>query len=147
MSGKSDFEHACFGMIGLGLIGGSIAKALRNTYPECTIYAFNPSQDTLELAAEEGVINRGFQKIGPEFRDCGYVFLCAPVADNAANIAAVAPYLSPDAILTDIGSTKQDIHVEVCSKCHPFYTGQQKATKARGRVEMFNKKYNLNQEQ
>ena len=45
------------------------------------------------------------------------------------------------------GSTKEDIHVEVCSKCHPFYTGQQKATKARGRVEMFNKKYNLTQEQ
>ena len=42
-----------------------------------------------------------------------------------------------------VGSTKEDIHVEVCAKCHPFYTGQQKATKARGRVEMFNKKYNL----
>jgi len=39
------------------------------------------------------------------------------------------------------GSTKQDIHVEICSKCHPFYTGQQKATAARGRVDKFNKKY------
>lgn len=42
------------------------------------------------------------------------------------------------------GSTKEDIHVEVCAKCHPFYTGQQKAAQARGRVEMFNRKYNLN---
>ena len=33
------------------------------------------------------------------------------------------------------GSTKEDIHVEICSKCHPFYTGQQKATQARGRVD------------
>ncbi len=41
------------------------------------------------------------------------------------------------------GSTKEEIHVEVCSKCHPFYTGQQKAAQARGRVEMFNKKYNI----
>ena len=41
------------------------------------------------------------------------------------------------------GSTKGEIHVEVCSKCHPFYTGQQKAAQARGRVEMFNRKYNL----
>jgi len=32
------------------------------------------------------------------------------------------------------GSTKEDIHVEICSKCHPFYTGQQKAAQARGRV-------------
>ena len=39
------------------------------------------------------------------------------------------------------GSTKSDIHVEICSKCHPFYTGQQKANQARGRIEQFNKKY------
>ena len=32
------------------------------------------------------------------------------------------------------GSTKESIHVEICSKCHPFYTGQQKATQARGRI-------------
>ena len=36
------------------------------------------------------------------------------------------------------GSTKKDIHVEICSKCHSFYTGQQKATTARGRIEKFN---------
>ena len=33
------------------------------------------------------------------------------------------------------GSTSEEIHVEICSKCHPFYTGQQKATQARGRVD------------
>ena len=43
------------------------------------------------------------------------------------------------------GSTKEDIHVEICSKCHPFYTGQQKATKARGRIDKFNKKYGIEQ--
>ena len=37
------------------------------------------------------------------------------------------------------GSTSKDIHVEICSKCHPFYTGQQKAAQARGRVDKFNK--------
>ena len=41
------------------------------------------------------------------------------------------------------GSTKKDIHVETCSKCHPFYTGQQKAAQARGRVDKFNKKYGM----
>lgn len=39
------------------------------------------------------------------------------------------------------GSTKKEIHVEVCSKCHPYYTGQQKAAAARGRIDKFNKKY------
>ena len=43
-----------------------------------------------------------------------------------------------------VGSTKKDIHVEICSKCHPFYTGQQKAAQARGRIEAFNKKYARN---
>ncbi len=38
------------------------------------------------------------------------------------------------------GSTKEDIHVEICSKCHPFYTGQQKAAQARGRIDKFNRK-------
>ena len=42
------------------------------------------------------------------------------------------------------GSTKKDIHVEICSKCHPFYTGQQKAAAARGRIDKFNKKYGIN---
>ncbi len=42
------------------------------------------------------------------------------------------------------GSTKGDIHVEICSKCHPFYTGQQKAASARGRIEKFNRKYGVN---
>ena len=40
-------------------------------------------------------------------------------------------------------STKGDIHVEICSKCHPFYTGQQKAASARGRIEKFNRKYGM----
>ena len=41
------------------------------------------------------------------------------------------------------GSTKPEVKVEICSKCHPFYTGQQKATRADGRIEKFNKRYKL----
>lgn len=43
-------------------------------------------------------------------------------------------------------STKKDIRVEICSKCHPFYTGQQKAAQARGRIDKFNKKYGMQQQ-
>ena len=38
-------------------------------------------------------------------------------------------------------STKPEIHVEVCSKCHPFYTGKQKLVDTGGRVERFNKRF------
>ena len=40
-------------------------------------------------------------------------------------------------------STKgEQVHVEVCSACHPFFTGKQRIRGAKGRVEAFNKKYN-----
>ena len=42
------------------------------------------------------------------------------------------------------GSTKPEIHVEVCSKCHSFYTGTQKTAAAKGRIDKFNKKYGYN---
>ena len=40
-------------------------------------------------------------------------------------------------------STKQDIKVEICSNCHPFFTGKQKLVDTGGRVDKFKKKYNL----
>lgn len=43
----------------------------------------------------------------------------------------------------ETGSTKKDIKVEVCSKCHPFYTGKQKVVDTGGRVSRFNKKFGL----
>lgn len=40
-------------------------------------------------------------------------------------------------------STRGDIHVEVCNKCHPFYTGKQKLVDAGGRVDRFKKRFNM----
>ena len=45
----------------------------------------------------------------------------------------------------ETGSTKKDIKVEICSKCHPFYTGKQKLVDTSGRVDKFNKKFGLKQ--
>lgn len=41
------------------------------------------------------------------------------------------------------GSTKNDIRVDTCSKCHPFYTGEQKFVQAAGRIDRFNKRASL----
>ena len=43
--------------------------------------------------------------------------------------------------IMEVGSTKDDIHVEICSKCHPFFTGKQKLVDTAGRIERFRKKY------
>ena len=40
-------------------------------------------------------------------------------------------------------STKKDIRVEICSKCHPFFTGKPKLVDTSGRVDMFNKRYGI----
>ena len=43
----------------------------------------------------------------------------------------------------ETGSTKKNMKVEICSVCHPFFTGKQKMIDTAGRVERFNKKYNI----
>ena len=40
-----------------------------------------------------------------------------------------------------VGSTRKDIRVEICSKCHPFFTGKQKLVDTAGRIERFRRKY------
>lgn len=47
----------------------------------------------------------------------------------------------------ETGSTVKEIKVEICSQCHPFYTGKQKMIDTGGRVERFRKKYNLKNEE
>ncbi|AUG56222.1 50S ribosomal protein L31 [Acetivibrio saccincola] len=46
----------------------------------------------------------------------------------------------------EAGSTKKDVNVEICSSCHPFYTGKQKLVDTGGRVEKFNKRYGFKNE-
>ncbi|NLY39347.1 MAG: 50S ribosomal protein L31 [Firmicutes bacterium] len=43
----------------------------------------------------------------------------------------------------ETGSTKENLRVEICSKCHPFFTGKQKFVDTGGRVERFKKKYGM----
>ena len=43
-------------------------------------------------------------------------------------------------------STKDEIHIEVCNECHPFYTGKQGKTKKTGNIEKFNRKYGITEE-
>lgn len=47
----------------------------------------------------------------------------------------------------EIGTVLDEVRVDTCYKCHPFYTGKQKHTVAAGRIERFNKKYGLSDNQ
>lgn len=101
------------GFIGLGLIGGSIAKAIRRYYPDYEIVAFDKNKETLALATQESVINVACTAIDDNFMHCDYIFLCAPVAFNTAYLKQMTPYLHSGLILTDVGSVKTPIHEEI----------------------------------
>lgn len=99
-----------FGFIGLGLIGGSIARAIREKLPESVIIAYDISEAPLRAALSDGVINAAADAIDGRFGQCDYIFLCAPVQKNDENLRAVAKFLSPEGLLTDVGSVKTGIH-------------------------------------
>jgi prephenate dehydrogenase len=98
------------GFIGLGLIGGSIARAMKEYLKDVRIIAYDVNTDTLERAVYENIIDTAASKIGKEFSECNYIFLCAPVRKNDDNISAVKAVISPDCLLTDVGSVKSEIH-------------------------------------
>lgn len=99
-----------FGFIGLGLIGGSIARAIREKMPQSTIIAYDINSETLKLAEKDNVADITTTAIDDNFSKCNYLFLCAPVQKNDENIQAVKRILSPTCILTDVGSVKSEIH-------------------------------------
>jgi len=61
------------------------------------------------------------EKIHPEYKETTIVCVCGATIKTR--------------------STKQNIHVDICSNCHPFFTGKQKLVDAAGRVEKFSKRY------
>jgi large subunit ribosomal protein L31 len=65
--------------------------------------------------------------------------------------AKIHPKYYPDAKVTcscgntfTVGSTRETLRVELCSKCHPFFTGEQKIIDTAGRVERFRRRYKMN---
>lgn len=101
------------GFIGLGLIGGSIAKGIRRFHPDARILAHTRSRDTMQYALEEGLIDEACESVGEAYGRCDYIFLCAPVESNASYLQILKPLISPSCILTDVGSTKMDIHERI----------------------------------
>lgn len=107
-------ELTC-GFVGLGLIGGSIAKALKNADPSIKIIAYDINAETLSLAHREGTADITTSQIDDTFAACDYIFLCAPVSRNDENLAAIKKFLSPACILTDVGSVKTTIHEHIAA--------------------------------
>ena len=102
-------EHFTIGFIGLGLIGGSIAKTIRRVHPESTIYGFDTDTEAGKLACQEGVLNQFYDKVDERFSTCDIIFLCAPVSVNIRYLPVLKHLISDQCLLTDVGSVKAPI--------------------------------------
>lgn len=97
------------GFIGLGLIGGSIAKAIKKYNLAKKLIAYDIDKSSIALAYEEKVIDYCAPKIDESFKDCSIIFLCCPVNFNINAYKKLIPIVNSNCIITDVGSTKEKI--------------------------------------
>lgn len=106
-------EHITFGFVGIGLIGGSVAKALRRVYPSCKIIVYNRSAEPRVMAINDGTANVAVPQVNETFNECDYIFLCTPVEKNVEYLKILKDIIKDDCIITDVGSVKGNIHKAV----------------------------------
>lgn len=132
-------------IIGVGLIGGSLAKAMRQNKLAKEIVGVSQGQQTLSTALKEGIIDQGYQDIGKAVENADLVVLAPPVGIITGLLASIGPHLRRGCIVTDVGSSKQAI-VKAAQKFlpnHVFFvgshplTGSEKTGVAHASAELF----------
>ena len=103
-------NHMTIGFIGLGLIGGSIAKTIRRIHPDSIIYGFDTDIDSLKMAKEDGTLTQYFETLDSTFSSCDIIFLCAPVSNNIEYLKELKGIISESCLLTDVGRTDSVCH-------------------------------------
>lgn len=96
-------------IIGLGLIGGSFAKALRKNQLTAEIFAIDYDAETLDLAKADGVIDGGFdnlQLFGKELQDFDFIVLATPISAYEEILENLAQKIAEKTTIIDLGSIK-----------------------------------------
>ena len=107
------------GIVGLGLIGGSLGIDLRSQGHY--IVGISRQKDTCKIALDRGIVD----KAGIKFEllaDAEIVIICTPIAAISSTIKQITPHIASDTIITDVGSVKHPI-VENCSKLWSNFIG------------------------
>ncbi|HET9553009.1 MAG TPA: prephenate dehydrogenase/arogenate dehydrogenase family protein [Anaeromyxobacteraceae bacterium] len=95
------------GIVGLGLMGCSLARAVRAAAPAVRIVAVEPRDDYRGLAVADGVVDEAIAAAGPALGGCDLAVLCTPVAAIEALLGPVSRLLPDGAVLTDVGGAKE----------------------------------------
>lgn len=96
-------------IVGVGLIGGSVALALRRAGQVGRIVGIGRAPENLALALAHGVIDEVADDYARGVAGASFVLLAVPVGQMAGVLARVAPHLPENAVVTDVGSTKGDV--------------------------------------
>jgi len=133
-------------IVGVGLIGGSLAAALRETGVVGTVVGIGRSQASLDEAIGLGLIDHGFTDAAAGVRGADVVVLAMPVGQTGRMLAAIAPGVGPDAVVTDAGSTKTDVvaaarahfgaHIARFVPAHPI-AGDEKSGPSAARANLY----------
>jgi prephenate dehydrogenase len=100
-------ENKHITIIGLGLLGSSLAKVLKKKFPKLEITGCNRDEKTLDKALELGIINNAFTNASDAVSNADIIVLCIPLGAYKEVTAKIADKMKSGAILTDIGSVKQ----------------------------------------
>jgi prephenate dehydrogenase len=96
-------------IVGVGLIGGSFALALKKAGMAGEVVGMGRSQDVLDRALELGLVDSVTMSAADAMCGASLVLVAAPVAQTHSILAGLLPYLEADTIITDAGSTKGDV--------------------------------------
>lgn len=96
-------------IVGLGLIGSSLARAIRLNLPATRITGYDRDSDVCARAKAIDLCDEYFSEFGAELAQAHMVILCVPVGAMTAVAHAMAPYLSPEAVISDVGSCKASV--------------------------------------
>jgi prephenate dehydrogenase len=96
-------------IIGVGLIGGSFALSLRKAGLVKHITGLGRSKENLQKALELGIIDEISDNYSQALEKADLVLLAVPVGQTAEILKKINPYLEPQTIISDVGSTKQDV--------------------------------------
>ena len=103
-------------VIGVGLIGGSLARALRAAGEVDEIVGCGRGIENLERAVELGVIDRYTQDVSVAVADADMIFLAVPLGAMRSTFAAMKGHLADNAVITDGGSAKRSVIEDAVSR-------------------------------
>jgi prephenate dehydrogenase len=96
-------------IFGVGLIGGSVALALKKAGSSAQIIGVGRSAESLQTALNLGVIDVASSDVASAVKDADLILIATPVAQTPSILKAIKPHLAPSTIITDAGSTKSDV--------------------------------------